>query len=557
MKYSAFDRRLGYYLQFSAVAITLFITPFATNDPYNLPKLCALIFFSFSCLGLLLTRAQLLKVRSYRLYFLVILAFILQLIFVLVTDDRTLAIKLYGTSFRSTGFLAYLSLSLLLLTALIVSNPKNISNYVRSLVIVGVLLTIYGLAQSRDWDFYSFTSFYGSNVFGTFGNPNFQSAFMGITAALALTLAIFGTSKFYFRIGLIVLTILSLYVISCSSQQGYISFVAGFTTAVIMYLLKKKQAILASAVLGVFSIGTILFGLGIFNKGPLAKIVYESSVQARTSFWYAAIQMMMVHPFNGVGMDGFGDWYRRARTEEIAKFNSGIVSTTAHNIPLDIGSSGGFPLLFLYFAFVGLSAYSIIKVVKRKSEFDVMFAALVAAWVAYEAQSLISINQLGLGVWGWSLTGLIIGYEINTRDSAPIEVQKAARKGKVVAEKLSAGALAITFITTGIGLAIALPPYLAANKFYKALQSGDANTIQPAAYLKPYDRSRFLYVASILKQNNLEVRAAQVLRDASKIYPDSFELWQQWSAIASASPADVAYAKAEMKRLDPYNPDLK
>jgi hypothetical protein len=35
------------------------------------------------------------------------------------------------------------------------------------------------------------------------------------------------------------------------------------------------------------------------------------------------------------------------------------------------------------------------------------------------------------------------------------------------------------------------------------------------------------------------------------------ELWRRWSTIASATPADVARAKAEMKRLDPFNPDLK
>ena len=167
------------------------------------------------------------------------------------------------------------------------------------------------------------------------------------------------------------------------------------------------------------------------------------------------------------------------------------------------------------------------------------------------------MNQLGLGVWGWSLTGLLIGYEINTRESVPIENQKAILKGKVVTQKLSAGALVITFLTSGIGLAIALPPYLAANKFYKALQGGDAEIIQPAAYLKPYDRNRFLYVAQILVENKLEQRAITVLRDASKIYPDSYDIWSRWAGIASASPNDVERAKAEMMRLDPFNPDLK
>ena len=67
---------------------------------------------------------------------------------------------------------------------------------------------------------------------------------------------------------------------------------------------------------------------------------------------------------------------------------------------------------------------------KRKTEFDVIFATIVAAWVAYQAQSLISINQLGLGVWGWSLSGLIIGYELNTRPDAVEGNAKPAQRGK-------------------------------------------------------------------------------------------------------------------------------
>ena len=64
-------------------------------------------------------------------------------------------------------------------------------------------------------------------------------------------------------------------------------------------------------------------------------------------------------------------------------------------------------------------------------------------------------------------------------------------------------------------------------------------------------------MAQILQTNLLEDKSITVLRDASKIYPDSFEIWQRWSVIPSASPADIARAKAEMKRLDPFNPDLK
>ena len=41
------------------------------------------------------------------------------------------------------------------------------------------------------------------------------------------------------------------------------------------------------------------------------------------------------------------------------------------------------------------------------------------------------------------------------------------------------------------------------------------------------------------------------------INPDSFDLWTLWTTIPTASPSDIASAKAQLKRLDPFNPDLK
>jgi hypothetical protein len=151
----------------------------------------------------------------------------------------------------------------------------------------------------------------------------------------------------------------------------------------------------------------------------------------------------------------------------------------------------------------------------------------------------------------------VIGYELNTRNLSNHRGLKLEKSKKPVSQKIPASALLLTVIGGGLGLVISLPPYLAANKYYTALQSGNALVLQESAYLKPYDRTRFLFTAQILAENKLEKEAINVLSDASLIYPDSFETWQRWSGIPSASPAEIAKAKAEMKRLDPFNPDLK
>jgi len=553
----ASDRYLGMYVLLASVSVCLLVAPFNSIDPVNLPKLCLLVVLSFIAAGFTFSKIEFFKLKRNRTILLIIGLFISQLIIVLLVDNRDFSYKFYGTYGRNTGFIAYLSLTFLLLASLVSASKSSLKRYVVALVGSGAALALYGMAQSKGYDFYNFDLGIGTATFGTFGNSNFQSAFMGITAASAFTLVAYSKIKIYFKAGLFILTCLAIYNVSLSSDQGYFNFTIGIASATVIFLLKSKKPILGWIALLGSGVSVLFLLLGILKIGPLAEFIYKSSLSARWIYWRAAGKMMVDHPLFGVGMDGYGDAYLKSRPASVYSSGFFTVSDTAHSIPLDIGSNGGFPLFISYLAVIFFVLLSIVRIMKRKTEFDVGFATIVAAWVAYQAQSLISINQLGLGVWGWSLSGLIIGYELNTRpneidgNSKPVRISKASK------QNISALAVITTFIAAGAGIIAALPPYIAANKFYVALQSADAEIIQPAAYLKPYDRARFLYVAQILQGNNLESRAITVLRDATEIYPDSMELWRRWSTIPSASPADVARALAEMKRIDPNNPDLK
>ena len=556
MESKADQRYLGLYVLGTSIAVCLFISPGNSIDPMSLPKLALLSILGFLAGGFALARVDFFKDRKSRLFLVLTSLFLFQLLIVFIFDNRDFAFKFYGTSSRNTGTLAYIALALLMLASTVSASRRVLQRYSVSLVVVGSILSLYGILQSRGVDFYEFNNAYATNVFGTFGNPNFQSAFMGITGTVALTWVCFSRAKLIFKLGLIVFVGLAVYNIFLSSEQGYLTLLAGFTSAVVIFLISKKQRILGYSVLGFGGIAGFVVLAGIFNKGPLAEVIYKSSLQARSFYWEAAVRMMIDHPLFGVGMDGFGDWYRRSRTQEIADFNVGITADTAHNIPLDIGSGGGIPLLLIYFALVGLALISIIRILKRTTSFDLVFTSVAGAWFAYQAQSLISINQIGIGVWGWSLTGLLIGYELHTR-SPGTDAQSKLQRKVIKKQQISALAVVTSFIFGGLGLAAAIPPYSAADKFYKALQSGDAEVIQPAAYLQPNDRARYLYVAKIMIDNKLDARAIKVLSDASRIYPDSFDLWQMWSTVPTATPDQIARAKSEMRRLDPYNKNIK
>ena len=61
------------------------------------------------------SKTEFFKHKRNRFILLIIGLFILQLILVFLVDERDFSLKFYGTNGRNTGFIAYLSLSFLLL----------------------------------------------------------------------------------------------------------------------------------------------------------------------------------------------------------------------------------------------------------------------------------------------------------------------------------------------------------------------------------------------------------------------------------------------------------
>ena len=549
-------RLLGNYVLVASILVTFFVSPWNSIDPVSLPKLMLLGILSSIAIGLAISVTSFYKNKANRVFLLLCAGFFAQLILVLMLDEADFSFKFYGTSGRSTGFFAYACLLFTLFASAVSASRDLLRTYTLVLLGVGSVLALYGFLQETGNDFYRFVNAYESNVFGTFGNSNYQSAFMGIFSSVALTLIVFSRLQLLMKFSLALLVSLAVLNMRWSSDQGYFNFVAGFVAASLVYFFSKKKKIASLGLLTVATIGALIVFLGILNKGPLADFIFKSSLQARGFYWRAAFNMLIEKPLFGVGMDGYGEAFRASRPAWVAQSNPGLITDTAHSIPLDIGASGGFPLLLLYLGLIAFVILSIFRTLKRQQEFDVVYAAIVAAWFAYQAQSFISINQLGLGVWGWSLGGLLIGYELNHRGETSRNNDEKTKKVKSSNQVIPAASFLLAAMGLFIGVAASLPPYLAANKYYKAIQSGDALILQPSAYLKPYDKARFLYTVQILADNKLDDRAIAILRDASKIYPNSFDLWSKWASIPTASPSDIATAKAQMKRLDPNNPNI-
>ena len=396
---SARIRLLGTIVLTSIATVTLVVAPFTLLDPMGLPKLTALAFFAVIALSLIVPVVKSLFSSGYRATVILLTLFIAQIILVLLFSGANIGAQFYGTYTRNTGALAYTSLAVLLLSSSLVSDKQFLKRFIITTLIIGGILIVYGNIQYLGLEPFPYTNIYTANApIGTFGNSNFQAAFMGLTAVVASTMALNPGFKIPIRFGLGLMGFAAIVVVyETLSSQGYLNFIAGAGVVTMLWLFMTGRKSLGIALSGLGVMGGGLVFLGLINSGPLARYIYEASIAARGYYWRAAIKMLLGHPIFSVGMDNYGTWY--ARNRQLAMENGfSTSSNSAHNVYLDLASNGGFPLLVIYVAITALVIVAVVKVVQRSAGFDIYFAAIVGAWVAYQIQSLISINQIGLAI---------------------------------------------------------------------------------------------------------------------------------------------------------------
>jgi O-antigen ligase len=554
---------IGRVIGWTAILATLAITPWATVDPINVPKLAVIALGGFITLGALLIDAKALFARKHRIVQILIGLFVLDLIVVLFFAGTNPYQEFFGTYGRSTGFVAYVALASLMLGAVVVATSNFISTFARYLLIVGGLSIGYGLLQVVGADPIKWASLY-SPVIGFLGNPNFQSSFVGFSGILAFGCICSKELKISWRVAYYAYLLAGAFVIlKTESQQGFLVLAGGIAIVGMIWISRSEFKVLTIPALIVSGIGTVFVALGSLNSGPLASLLYKASVTYRGDYWRAGWKMTMEHPFLGVGLDSYGDWYRRTRTlEATLRRGPEVISNAAHNVLLDFSANGGFPLVIIYLALMVLVVISAIKLLKRSTGFDPAIAGLIAVWIAYQAQSIISLNQLGLAVWGWIISGLIIGYEINTREKeVPIEVRPPVSKGrnvkKSVNESVSAKTLMSMVAGGVVGLLVGLPPFIASAQFKSAYTSGNAVKVEKSAYIWPDEPMRYGQVGLVLQSNKLDAQAQKVVDAALLKFPNEFGLWSLAATLSTATPEQIAEAKKQMKRLDPFNPDVK
>jgi O-antigen ligase len=560
------ERTIARVLGIGAGFVAVLVITGTVTDPVNVTKLFALGGVAVAALAVLLAFGlQELWATSKALVVFVGL-FLVASLNTIINSEAPLTQNLYGAFGRNTAFIAYLLLISVILSVAILRREENFKYLIWGLFGAGFVNVFYCSWVIAFGDFVPWENPYG-NILGTFGNPNFVGAFLGLFAASMIAYILKQGTSVAVRTGALVIFLATVYtIVDSNAIQGRVVVAAGLGIVGFYLIRSKFEAMIAQVIYVVFiGIAGTFALLGALQIGPLTQYIYKTSVSLRGQYWQAGWNMGSEHPFTGVGFDTYGDWYRRARdVQALTMPGPNTTTNAAHNVPFDVFAFGGWPLFASYLGILALSVIAIIKVTRRNRKYDAVFVTLTTAWTCYQLQSVISINQIGLAIWGWLFGGALIAYEVATRPKAD-ESRTAQDKGKnarVVKKKQSETVVTSTLIAgvgAVVGLLIAAPPYSADATWRSALGSQDLNKIEAAlvpGYLNPANSYKYANAVQILESSKLFDIALKYAQIGVQFNPDNFDAWKVLYLISKSSPEEKALALENMKRLDPKNPNV-
>ena len=400
-----------WFLLWGVAAITFFLkTDF--YDPFNSAKLILLLLVAGWILSHLINSYKENPINRKSQEFIPTVLVIGFIVFLLTSTFMTdvFMVGLLGDTQRRNGFLAYFALCVIFLYAARTINFSNILRIYKIAILIGLLLSAYGLMQINGKDFIKWDNPYNAMI-STLGNPNFASATLAILSLLALFGIFLKNLPIIYKLfGIIFIIIALIDIIRSDSRQGILVIFFSLLVYISLYFYHKNKKI------GFFVISASVFSAvlalaGMLQKGPLVSLLYKDSVSVRGYYWRAGIEMFKSDPFTGVGVDRYGAYFKEFREVGYPlKYGFEITSSNAHNTFIQMFATAGIFVGTLYLLLIGYILFSGIKLLKKSnSEDQKITLGLVSSWIGFQSQSLISIDNIGVSVWGWLLGGAIIG----------------------------------------------------------------------------------------------------------------------------------------------------
>ena len=518
------------------------VTPFYSFESINLPKFVALIFFGCAAFIFISLNLKTTLFILPRISKILIFGFSTTYFFVFIASDTPWQQQLYGRENRRNGLLTYFCLILLFIIFHSLPFAKNLKKFVNRISIAGIFVIAYSILQLLGVDPFKWDSV-NLHFFSTLGNPNFLSAYIAIVTIPILSMIYISLKSVQSFVRLfsilIALGIIFYLIFRTFSYQGYVSLFASLSVYLLIMLYKmKKPVLILITFLSIFTCSLIALA-GTLNNGPLAKILYKSSVTSRGDMFRSAINTGNSNLLSGTGFDSFGDYYLLYRDEVAGSRSNAEFTDSAHNYFLDLYATQGFFGLTFYLLLTTATLVAFIKLFKSKESLNLV-AVLFSSWVAVQVQSLVSPTNFLFSILIFSISGFVIG------SSSPKEETHKSQSNKI--------ALILGFI---ISLFISISAISRENQILAANQKGLPDKYITALEIFPKSTVGYSRAINLFAQAGLEDQALEISRKAIKFNERTPAAHVVIFTSSLSSKEEKVIAYKTLLELDPMNPNLK
>lgn len=359
-----------------------------------------------------------LDIYDYIFYILILVG----LISVVFSINKNLAI--FGTSYRHEGFLSILSYYLLFINWKVNGTKEDIRKYIKLLVIIAIINSIYALLQMyTEFDFILTYYDNGKMASGMCGNPNFFGS-MIVTVLGILTSKFLIKEKVSIK-EILIFILLFISLINSQSSGPILTYIITLIFLIIFILVKKviilKKLIILLLVLPVTYI-SIMYANQIYKSNNIkcetcAKSIKEtidSGGNSRLMIWGISLDIIKDNPIVGVGYDNFELAYPNPKVESGIKLSftndklktekkeEVMIIDNAHNIYLHTLVTTGFLGLIPYLL---VCLMTFIKGLKSKDELSII---LLGGFIAYSVQGFANISVIQVAPIYYLIIGLIL-----------------------------------------------------------------------------------------------------------------------------------------------------
>lgn len=555
----------------------------ASADPVNVVKLVALLLAAAGCLAA--AAAALVREREVHVpggaLPLALGVFIAALGVALMSSPSTTTAML-GAPGRLSGFLLYLAAAVLVVSTLRGGLPAL--TVVEGAVGAAALFTAsYGLLQYAGVDAVGWANEFNP-IIASLGNPNFASAYMGVCASVLVGLTLRADQPRGLRATAGAAAVGSGLAAALSGAvQGPLAAAAGLTVVLLAWLLNRPEPAqrrrLVAGLAVIVSLGVSLLLIGAAGAGPASAIFGSGNFETRKWYWSAALTMWRDAPVLGVGLDHYGrNWGTARPMSNVTALGGGDFTDAAHNVPLHLLATGGLVVALAYLALVAVTLLALVRGLRSlEGNARLRLAGLGGGWVAYQVQSLVSIDQVPLVVLNFVLSAAVVVASGTSRlkhlrlpGALPVEPERPAgrRRAASVAPRVRAttpGDVVLLGLISVVGLTLlwmALIPLradVAIRSGDNALRRGDGNA-SLAAYDKAIDllpgRTAYWARKASLMTNVQPETALSAYDGAIRADPSNAAALRSAGALAEAE-GQLERARHYFTRaveVDPYNP---